>query len=225
VLDSIVALADFLVSEARIMERGSDQAKKDAKDAVPTDRIKDAAAMARELRWRVKQAAGHGSEDEGSQAKALNGNMNETKRKRLTSDGIDMTRFKNYRPRRWESIVGTPAESEKWILKYRKPQDDEDNWHEGWMNWRDELKEMDDGEEVEVIRRRDVIVKVRRSTNGLERQRVERVVEEWKWNGNDESMGSSSSSDTWEKAKMDIDVRQVVDNVVNGSVADMDVGD
>jgi hypothetical protein len=220
VLDSIVALADFLVSEARIMERGSDQAKKDAKDALPTDRIKDAAAMARELRWRVKQAAGHGSEDEGY------GNMDETKRKRLTSDSIDMTRFKNYRPRRWESIAGTSAESEKWVLKYRKPLDDEDNWHEELMNWRDELEEMDDGEEVEVIRRRDVVVKVRRTTNGLERQRVERVVEEWKWSGSDESMGSSlSSSDTWEKAKIDID-GQVVDNVVNvDSVAEMDVGD
>ena len=50
VLEGIEALADFLVSEARTMERGSDSAKRQAKEDVPGDRIKDAPALARELR-------------------------------------------------------------------------------------------------------------------------------------------------------------------------------
>ena len=64
VLDSVEVLAEFLVSEARTMERGTDQTKKEAKDQVPGDRIKDAGAMARELRWRVRLAGGYESDDD-----------------------------------------------------------------------------------------------------------------------------------------------------------------
>ena len=64
-LDSVEALADFLVAEARTIERGTEQAKRVAKEEVPGDRVKDAPALARELRWRVRAANGWGSEDEG----------------------------------------------------------------------------------------------------------------------------------------------------------------
>ncbi len=66
VLEGILTLAEFLVGEARILESGSDQAKKETKEQVPVDRVKDAPAVARELRWRVKQALGYSSDDEGS---------------------------------------------------------------------------------------------------------------------------------------------------------------
>jgi hypothetical protein len=197
VLDSIIALADFLVSEVRITERGSEQAKRDAKEAVPADRIKDAAAMARELRWRVKQAAGYGSDDEGTNSKTIvNGCAHGVKRKRVASEPIDVQtpRFKNYRPRRWECVMELPSGNEKLVLNHRKPRDDEDKWYEGWTEW--EAKEMGDGEEeVEVSRKREVIVKVGKTSEGLERHRIERVVEEWKW-GESKHQSSSSSVTT-----------------------------
>ena len=66
VLHGLVALADFLVSEARLIERGSDPLRKEAKEQVPGDKIKDPAALARELRWRVRLAAGLASDTESA---------------------------------------------------------------------------------------------------------------------------------------------------------------
>jgi F-box/leucine-rich repeat protein 10/11 len=53
---------------------------------------------------------------------------------------------------------------------------------------------MVNGDEVEVERRRQVIVKTRRTFHGFERQRVERVIETWSWDdGNAHSpIGSGS---------------------------------
>ena len=66
ILESIESLAQFLVNEARLMERPVDSSsKREAKDMVPADKVKDPCALARELRWRVRLAAGAGSGDEG----------------------------------------------------------------------------------------------------------------------------------------------------------------
>ena len=46
------------------MERGNDHAKREAREQVPNDRVKDAPALARELRWRVRLARGESSDDE-----------------------------------------------------------------------------------------------------------------------------------------------------------------
>ena len=64
ILDSVEVLAEFLVAEARVMEKGTDHAKREAKEQVPGDRVKDAPAMARELRWRVRLAGGYESDDD-----------------------------------------------------------------------------------------------------------------------------------------------------------------
>src|ERR1700730_14607994 len=53
ILESIEVLADFLVSEVRTMERGLESVRRDVRDQVPNDKVKDAPAVARELRWRV----------------------------------------------------------------------------------------------------------------------------------------------------------------------------
>jgi len=42
----------------RTIEKGTEAAKREAKEQVPFDKIKDPASMARELRWRVRAAAG-----------------------------------------------------------------------------------------------------------------------------------------------------------------------
>ncbi|KAF8320033.1 Clavaminate synthase-like protein [Clavulina sp. PMI_390] len=65
VLNGLDALARFLIKESRIMERVGSQesARKDSREQVPGT-IKDPCSLARELRWRVRLAAGHDSDDE-----------------------------------------------------------------------------------------------------------------------------------------------------------------
>lgn len=176
VLTSLLALAEFLVSEVRILERGSDQAKKEAKEQIPTDRVKDAAAVARELRWRVRLAAGNASDDEGSTVKP---NGSGVKRKR-TADDDERPRFKNFKPRRWDNVIEKSEEGEARTVKARKPSEDDGEWKERWVEWTNGVAESD-AAEVQVKSRTETIVRIRRTGEGLERQRVERVVESWEW--------------------------------------------
>ncbi|KAI0362800.1 Clavaminate synthase-like protein [Trametes cingulata] len=191
VLESVEALADFLVAEARTMERGTDTAKRQAKEEVPGDRIKDAPALARELRWRVRHAAGYSSDDDSRshrKAKAINGeaatNGVGNKRKRIamesSEDSIEL--FRNFKRPSWDHIEERPTERESTTLKVRRPDTNGTNWVQAWVSGMGDA-EVSDGEEAHVERKRDVIVKVRRTAKGLERQKVERVLEEWAWNG------------------------------------------
>ncbi|KAJ7231465.1 jumonji superfamily protein [Mycena haematopus] len=175
-LTSLLALADFLVSEARILEHGSDQAKKEAKDQIPADRVKDPAAVARELRWRLRLAAGNASDDEGA---AVKPNGAGVKRKRTAEAEDERPRFKNFKPRRWDSVVAKSDEGETRVVKARKPTEDE-AWKEQWVQWPiDEVE--NDASDAQVKSRTETIVRIRRTGEGLERQRVERVVESWEW--------------------------------------------
>ncbi|GLB35227.1 putative protein with domain family that is part of the cupin metalloenzyme superfamily [Lyophyllum shimeji] len=179
VLESMLALADFLVSEARTLEGGSEHAKKEVKDQVPSDRIKDAPAMARELRWRLRLAGGYSSEDESLQSRKGKTNGNKRKRAASTSPPLDVTGppFKNFRPKVWDSMVEKCMDIETKSVRARRPQDGED-----WVDhWTESSGEHEDGETAEVKRWRHATVKIRRTANGIERQRIERVVEEWKW--------------------------------------------
>jgi hypothetical protein len=183
ILASMSALAEFLVSEARILERGNEQAKKEAKEQVPSERIKDASAMARELRWRLKLAAGYSSDDEQPQAnrRGMNGN----KRKRIDSGSseLDAGRFRNFVPKSWDRVVEKTKENETVKMRVKAP-GNRDDWKEEWVEW--EKDEDEDGNEVEVRRQRETVVKMRRTSKGIERQRIERVVEEWLWDDNSE---------------------------------------
>jgi len=177
VLESIEALADFLVSESRMMERGTEQAKRGAKDQVPGDRVKDAPALARELRWRVQQAQGHLSEDEGEEAPGL-------KRKRSEGGPI----FRHFKPRSWDKVLEKPEETVQKIVRGHKPPE-EDTWDTDWVDRLDESAMEGDGDELELRRRRDIVVKFRKTGKGLERQRIERLVERWQWVGPHEASG------------------------------------
>jgi hypothetical protein len=223
VLESIEALADFLVSEARTIEKGSESAKRAAKEEVPGDRVKDAPALARELRWRVRAAAGWGSDDEGrgkrkgGSASHVNGNGKEThaangagkKRKRAeeevqTHDIEEPARavFMHFQPRRWDAVVAYPMEREEREVKRTRPPHTVDGnseekgmegWLAAWTGKEDGDVEME-GEEAKVETRRDVVVKVRRTAKGVERQRVERVLEEWTWETGEKSTILDDSS-------------------------------
>ena len=191
VLESVEALADFLVSEARAMEHGTDHAKREAREQVPGDRVKDAPALARELRWRVKHAAGYSSEDEGRGGRKLGKTpsfgeptTNGVGHKRKRSDGGEDRggMFKNFTKRRvWEAVVEMPPDEEIMWIRARRPAEGED-WKARWGDWK-ELVSTEDGEWVVVESRKDVIVKVRKTEKGIERQRVERILEDWVWRG------------------------------------------
>ena len=182
VLVSMLALAELLVSEARILERGSEQARKEVKEQIPSERIKDAPAMARELRWRLKSAAGYSSDDDRPIAirKGKEG-MNGNKRRRIDSGSseLDSGHFRNFMPKSWDRVVETMTEKETVKMSVRAPGDGDD-WTEAWSGWDKDGDEVDGGE-AEVRRQRETVVKVRRTLKGLERQRIERAVEEWVW--------------------------------------------
>lgn len=172
------------------MERGSDSAKRQAKEEVPGDRIKDAPALARELRWRVRHAAGYSSDDDARGSRhsksratpsgepATNGS---NKRKRSVADtGEDSTElFRNFKPRGWDRVEERATQRESRVVKARRPR--EESQVAEWVRESGDAVGGDDGEAAHVERRRDVVVKVRRTAKGIERQTAERVLEEWTW--------------------------------------------
>lgn len=196
VLESLEALCSYLVSEVRIMERGSEAAKRDAREHVPTDRIKDAPSLARELRWRVRLAAGTTSDDEehGRPVKkaltnggaSVNGGV---KRKRSpvepqgTETGTTLGRveFKNFQPKGWDAVEDLPKEEETRSVQAVYPE--EVGWQQRWIKWDDGALGGDAGRHASVGRKQEITIRVRRVAGGLERQRIERTFEKWEWSG------------------------------------------
>ncbi|KAH8110283.1 Clavaminate synthase-like protein [Phellopilus nigrolimitatus] len=236
VLASFSALARFLVSEARIMEsvdegksnkhNGSVSAtrRREAKDSVPGDRVKDAPSLARELRWRVRVAT-HGSSDAEDEYEDAHGRT-VVKRKRGASsvaagkdaeDAEAEVRFRNFVPKKWDAYQvravaqgrvrrRVPAGCRPPFEKKEEDQDAGAEWTGHWMEWNEDRgsdsKENGDaktkmdvdtdppkdeeavkkgGNEAEVERKHEVMLRVRRTARGLERQRVERTIELWEW--------------------------------------------
>ena len=167
ILESILSLADFLVSESRIIERGAEAPKKESKESVPGEKVKDAPALARELRWRVKHALGNMSDTEGDHVHVEQ------------CGGViraPVTVFKNFVPKKWDRVVDEDAGEE--LTKVRATQPDS---LDGWVTtWTDGWKE-DGGGEAEVLKRRKVMFRVRKTKSGIERQKIERTVEDWSW--------------------------------------------
>lgn len=185
------------------MERGTEHARKEAKEQVPGDRVKDAPAVARELRWRVRLANGYTSDDDMkhrrkpttttvSSVALPNGTTK--KRKRGHEDGgleEPHDTFMHFKPRTWDVIAAHPVQREEKILKAPKPALDATDWSKDWVEWT-ESPELPAGDsevtDAMVEQRRDVIIKVRRTERGVERQRVERLLEEWVWTDGNPSL-------------------------------------
>lgn len=173
------------------MERGTENAKKEAKEQVPSDRVKDAPAVARELRWRVRLANGYVSdEDSKPRRKAVLPttlpNAAAAKKRKRSEDGETdrddgNNLFLHFKPKPWDAITARPAERESKVLKAHVPPSEGGEWTKEWEEWEDLTRSAEDAPEAMVEQRRDVIVKVRRTDKGLERQRVERVLESWTW--------------------------------------------
>lgn len=169
------------------MERGSDSLKRDARDQVPNDKVKDAPAVARELRWRVRLAQGYTSDgDESSRFRAREPMEKEVGRKRKRDSEFSQavqgdSKFRNFQPKIWEALAEEQEEGVRHLAV--QPTQDIGSLAEGWTDWKEEpiRSQMVNGDNVEVGRRRQVIIKTRRTGRGFERQRVERVVETWNW--------------------------------------------
>jgi hypothetical protein len=232
VLESLVALADFLVGEARIMEgragaqnAHTDAARKESRDAVPTDKVKDAPALARELRWRVRNARGVSSGDEGPgnrRGKSLSApKENGVKRKRdsadigepcETHDGRQV--FRNWRRKGWELEEFLPRKCEKRVERRRRPAlkastgiAELGNWVMDSVDADDEMDQTEDqaehpDDEAVVESTTDVVVKVRRirlddaKEEVLERQRVERNVKVYRWSAKDDNTAEGEITET-----------------------------
>lgn len=167
VLESILSLADFLVNESRAIERGSEAVKKESKENVPGEKVKDAPAIARELRWRVKHALGQTSDTEGDHT-----NNDPCGGMTRTSAGM----FKNFVPKRWDRVVDEDTGEEITKVRALRP-DTLDEWVTTWTDgW-----QMDGAGEAEVLKRRKVLFRVRKTESGIERQRIERTIEDWSW--------------------------------------------
>ncbi|KAF8634158.1 hypothetical protein AX17_004276 [Amanita inopinata Kibby_2008] len=181
IISSIVALAEFLVSEARTLEKGTEQSKKEARDQIPSERIKDAAAMARELRWRAKiMAFGSASDEEG--LRDSNGVIGGKRKRSTESPRVDDSPFfKNFKPKKWDYSLERTLEDENRMIRLERPEGTD--WKERWserMNL-DDIAANDDTPVAEVAHHRDILVRVRKTSRGFERQRIERMVEEFVW--------------------------------------------
>ncbi|XP_006458328.1 hypothetical protein AGABI2DRAFT_183418 [Agaricus bisporus var. bisporus H97] len=176
-LGSLTALADFLVSEARVLEHGGETAKKEAREQIPTDRVKDGPAVARELRWRLRLASGSASDDDST--RRANGHVNGVKRRRVEEEGSEegLMRFRNFKPRVWDRIEERVEEAVSECRVGVRP-GGEEGWSDVWVGTEGTTAE---GEEAQVSTQKTVVVKVRRVGGGVERQRIERSVEKWTW--------------------------------------------
>jgi hypothetical protein len=183
VLSSVEALADFLISEVRTMERGSEPARREAREQVPADRVKDAPSLARELRWRTRLAEGYNSDDDGSgrrRGRQENGSNHKRKREDAGRDEETRPLFRNFQPKGWEIVSEEQLATETLVVKMAKPVEGQ-KLDEVLADWSGGPQGVSDGEEVDVQRRKDVVMKYRRTARGIQRQRIERVWEEWAW--------------------------------------------
>ncbi|KAI0316779.1 JmjC domain-containing histone demethylation protein 1 [Amylostereum chailletii] len=179
VLESVEALSCFLVSEARTLERGTEAGKREAKDQVPSDRVKDPSAVARELRWRVRLALGSDSDGESIEPRRSHGTDSDhggLKRKRGAA-GEPEHKFKNFQPVLWDGTVKSEENRTKQVRKSRPVEDDE-GWRDAWLGVETEEPS---GSEAVVHSKRRMVTRVRRTASGLERQRMESVLERWEW--------------------------------------------
>lgn len=165
------------------MERGPDMPKKEAKDNVPSDRVKDAPALARELRWRLRLAR-YGTSD----GDVTSPDVHQKRRRRDARAENDdkQPKLKGIEPKTWDVSQVTKKE-EQFVALGRSPPGQESNWADRWLTEENETNRRQ-GMDVEdkpwgpnVTKKREDIVRVRRTMFGLERQRLHREIETWEW--------------------------------------------
>ncbi|KAG8743831.1 JmjC domain-containing histone demethylation protein 1 [Ceratobasidium sp. 428] len=208
VLDGLASLATFLVGEARSIERGTG---KEAREHVPGDRIKEPGALARELRWRVRNARGVDSDGEGGPSHVPPPTHNTGVKRKRTEEPIvengggakangstnapakeptplkaetppmQPVAFRNFTPRAWVEIRRDSAVSTSWVAADSIPEDGEAS--------ETKLVAEDAEGAAELQTRVDTIVKTRQVQDGeskvrFERQTIMRTLDVYVWDSN-----------------------------------------
>jgi F-box/leucine-rich repeat protein 10/11 len=106
--------------------------------------VKDAPAFARELRWRVKQAMGDHSDDEGSGNRSRGTTILAGTKRRRVDDQEDAPQFRNFRPKSWDSVITAAAEDNQRVMKAPRPTEDDAEWTKAFTL--DDMK--DEGEDA-----------------------------------------------------------------------------
>ena len=137
VLESVEALACFLVSEVRSIERGTEITKREAKEQVPSDRVKDPSAVARELRWRTRLALGFESDGEPSDRRKMaiaDYGCGAQKRKRTSTDDFVEREPKilNMQSVVWDASVKSEVASSRQLM-WTRPTINSDGWEQEWL--------------------------------------------------------------------------------------------
>ncbi|CAE6433383.1 unnamed protein product [Rhizoctonia solani] len=201
ILEGLGSLATFLVSEARMIERGGKEKEKEGKDQVPGDRVREPSALARELRWRVRNARGLDSDGEGSGAPVAppttNGVGTGSKRKRTEETSpapkvepqieakIEEEKsespvvFKHFVPRKWTEVRRDSAVTTCFV--------DPSSIHE--EEAMDKLVQEGTAGAAELQTKVDTIVKTRRHKDKdgktvAERQTITRTLDIYTWDEN-----------------------------------------
>ncbi|TEB36060.1 Clavaminate synthase-like protein [Coprinellus micaceus] len=183
-IEGTLALADFLVSEVRILENGNEQAKKEVKEQIPVDRVKDAPALARELRWRARLALEYPSDDEsegkGKERERSKSGSSAMKRKRSEEETpVAAMVFKNFRPKKWDGSAQVTEGEQTKRVRTSGPKPGEGDWASAWLENAVVDEEANSGPLVRT--RKERYTRVRKTERGMERQVIERRIETWEW--------------------------------------------
>ncbi|KAG8959428.1 JmjC domain-containing histone demethylation protein 1 [Tulasnella sp. 419] len=202
VLEGLRSLADFLVSEARLLEgrgNGNENLRREAKEHVPGDKVKDAPALAREFRWRVRLLLDGESGDEVPKAKNADRSRNgtpsyakNTKRRRVARSGSTPEEeehgegtmakrskrdgmFKNFEPKTWDMVRTSDTNAGHGTVHTIDGVKPPKEWELGERHNEEGTLEK---EEFEVVRLR------RLDEGGYEREKVIRIRETWRPSSN-----------------------------------------
>ncbi|EJU05699.1 Clavaminate synthase-like protein [Dacryopinax primogenitus] len=190
VLRGLVSLADFLVSEARLIESGVDTPqRREAKDAIPGDKVKDASALARELQWRAKEVLGKEDEDEEDERPAKKQKVSNGKGKHRAVTEMDEAvepgshrrpKFKNWSPMKWDIRTERDLDERHDVVTAEPPGD--------WVLREGALDNLgsEGNQGVEHVTTGTEWVRIRRykgedGKERVERVRITRVIEDWTW--------------------------------------------
>ncbi|RXW13285.1 hypothetical protein EST38_g12569 [Candolleomyces aberdarensis] len=227
IIQGIIALSEFLVAEVRILENGSEQAKKEVKEQIPADRVKDAPALARELRWRARMASGYSSDGEEEQSTKPLG----LKRKRSDSEApMVSSLFKNFKPKKWDASAQETESSESRRVKppgMRPGAEGQEDWTGSWLHNTGSEEADDDG--VELKRRKELYVKVRRTEKGVERQQI-RCASHRDDHEHALTLSSTTTMDPYNRQHANYDYNRSVPSIqtpeadVNAAFASMSIG-
>jgi len=191
VLESMLSLCNFLVSEVRSLEKKG-STNRESREAIPGEKIKDAPALARELRWRLRVALGVDSGDEARpRPKTTTVTNGINKRKRPSPDHeeaigpAELEKFRHFKPRAWDAERRFPTSHE--VLERQIGKEASEGF---WLEWADNDSDstpLEDGVTAKAQCTTDTLVRLhkfdRDGVRYVERHKSIQVREVWELPG------------------------------------------